>query len=337
RERGAVLRACVALALTAACVVAAAPHAAPTMAARLGSAAPDVYRWLAAQPGDGAVLELPAAATDHDVVGNLRNARYMVASTLHWRPLLNGVTGHNPPIARFYNALARRLPREEAVELLRRAVDVDWVVLHRDALLDHERAAWQQVDVAGLESVARFGDDEVFAVRRDGEPPWGERLVEQMKAADGRTLDGLPTSPLPPGCRAARILDVETPPVLAMAPLALPIPVRFVNDSPCPWPTIAVRPDGLVGLTYAWTDPAGAPYTYPPAPFSPLIRTVAPGETVDDTLVLVPPSGPEGRWRLDVYLTQWGERPPMAERTVFVEARAFRRAPRGGDPLPRLR
>jgi hypothetical protein len=303
------------------------------MPARLGAATPEVYRWLASQPDRGAVLELPAAATDHDVVGNLRNARYMVASTTHWRPLLNGVTGHNPPIARFYNALGRRLPSADAVDLLRRVVDVDWIVLHRDELLDHERAQWDDVRTPGLEPIARFGADEVFAVRRDGEPPWRARLVEQMLGRSDTTLDGLSTALLPAECRSARILAVDAPRVLAMAPLALPVPVRFENTSPCTWPTLGVRPEGLVGLTYAWTDPVGAPYTYPPAPFSPLIRSVAPGETVDDTLVVVPPSGPEGTWRLDVRLTQWGAPDPLASTSVAVETRAFRTRHEGGDPV----
>jgi hypothetical protein len=155
-----------------------------------------------------------------------------------------------------------------------------------------------------------------------------------MVEPSDQTLDGLATAPLPPQCRAARILSVETPPVLAMVPLALPFRVVFENASPCPWPTLGVRPEGLVGLTYAWTDPTGAPYTYPPAPFSPLARTVEPGATVDDTLVVVPPWGPDGRWRLDVRLMQWGDPTPLAEKTDWVDARAFASRPEGGDPLP---
>jgi hypothetical protein len=260
----------------------------------------------------------------------------MLASTAHWRPLLNGYTGHNPPIARFYNAITRRLPDPEALGILTNAVDVDWLVLHRDELLDHERARWEEVRVPGLTSVARFGGDEVFAVQGPPAPRWRERLAEQMLEQDARTLDGVAIAPLSTACRAARILDVETPPVLAMVPLALPFRVVFANASPCTWPTLGVRPEGLVGLTYAWTDPTGAPFTYPPAPFSPLARAVGPGETVDDTLVVVPPSGPDGRWRLDVRLVQWGDPTPLAEKTVWVEARAFASRPEAGDPLPHV-
>lgn len=331
----AVVRVGLGVALAAACAFAAAPHPAPVLASELGPTTREVYRWLAAQPERGAVLELPAAVTDHDVVGNLRNARFMLASTSHWRPLLNGVTGHNPSIGRFYNALTRRLPDPAALRLLTDVVDVDWIVLHRGELLDHERARWDGPPPPGLRSVARFGDDEVFAVERPAKPPLGDALQGRMLGRETATLDGLATTPLAPECRAARILDVTTPPVLAMAPLALPIPVRFANESRCAWPTIGVRPVGLVGFTYAWTDPSGAAYTYPPAPFSPLVTTIEPGATVDDTFLLIPPWGAEGRWRLDVRLVQWGDPVPLAEKTVSIETRAFGSTPaEGGDPLP---
>jgi hypothetical protein len=326
-------RAAAAALLVAATAYAAAPHPAPTLEARLGERTPEVYRWLASRASGGAVLEMPAAATDHDAVGSLRNARYMLASTAHWRPLLNGYTGHNPAIARFYNAVTRRLPDPDAVRLLTEVVDVDWLILHRDELLDHERARWEDVSVPGLTRVARFGGDEVFAVSEPADPAWRARIAEQMSGADARTFDGIPTAPLAPECRAARILAVETPPVVAMVPVALPFRVVFENASPCPWPTLGVRPEGLVGLTYRWTDPAGEPYTYPPAPFSPLARPVAAGTTVDDTLVVVPPSGRDGPWRLDVRLVQWGDPTPLAEKTVTVAARGFAPRPEGGDPL----
>lgn len=322
-----------AFALAAGCAFAAAPRAAPVMSAQLGSRTPAVYRWLALQPGSGAVLELPAAVTDRDVIGNLRNARAMLASTQHWRPLLNGVTGHNPPIARFYNAITRRLPSPAALGLLSDVVDVEYIVLHRDELRDHERSRWEDGVIPGLRSVARFGGDEVFALERPPERPWREKLVEQMAGGE-RSFDGLPTSPLAPRCRAARILWAEPPPVLAMAPVALAVPVRFENASPCPWPTLAVHPQGLVGLTYAWTDPSGAAHTYPPAPFSPLIATVAPGEVVDDTFVLIPPWGPEGRWQLAILLVQWGDPVPLARQVFEVEVRAFSAGSPAGDPLP---
>src|SRR5690606_13715091 len=102
-----------ALALVLGCVVAAAPRPTPVVPARLGDAAPEVYRWLAAQPGCGSVLEVPSNASADDVVGNLRKGRYMVASTIHWRPLVNGYTAYPPTSAPLLAAGIREMPRPD--------------------------------------------------------------------------------------------------------------------------------------------------------------------------------------------------------------------------------
>jgi len=324
-----------ALAAVVACALVAAPRPARTMSAQLGTSTPDVYDWLRDHAGNDAVLELPAAATDHDVVGNRRNAAYMLASTQHWRPILNGVTGHNPPIARFYNAITRRLPDPEALGLLVDVVDVRWIVLHRDALLPHEQALWKNVDAEGLAPVAQIGEAEVFRVTRPPERDWRKALLAAMTGPQEKTFDGISTAPLGEACRAARILSVDAPEVIAMVPVPLPVAVELENESECRWPTLGVHARGLVGLTYRWTDPDGQPFVYPPAPFSPFVATVEPKEKVRDTLVVVPPSGRDGLWRLEVELVQWGEAAPLASRTVSVEVRSFRdEAPSGPDPYP---
>ena len=58
---------------------------------------PPVYRWLAEQPGRDAVVHLPML----DVYGLERRPAfhesvYMVYSTLHWKPLVNGYAGIEP-------------------------------------------------------------------------------------------------------------------------------------------------------------------------------------------------------------------------------------------------
>src|SRR5207249_7366680 len=78
--------------LALACVASAAPRPAPIVPAHLGVNAPPLYRWLARQPNHGAVLEVPAWQVEGDIAGQLASGRYMVASTLHWHPLLNGYT-----------------------------------------------------------------------------------------------------------------------------------------------------------------------------------------------------------------------------------------------------
>ena len=312
------------VAAAVACVVAAAPRPSATLPAELGERAAPVYAWLASQPGAGAVLEVPGAATDSDFVGATRNARYMLASTLHWRPLVNGYSGYEPPSASLLTAAIRRLPSREALAFLVDSVDVRWIVLHRALLVGDEKERWQTVPTPGLELAARFGDDEVYAVTLAPVRPWRDKLRAGAASDPGESWSGIATSPLSADCRKARILAVENPPVIALTAFPVPIPVRFANDSRCPWPAVAVRPDGLVGLTYRWTDPAGN--AQPEGAFSRLIADVPPGATLDEPVVVIPPFGEPGTWQLTVRLAQRGNHEPLAEMTVPVEVKALLRA-----------
>ena len=72
---------------------------------------PAVYRWLADQPGRTPVVHLPML----DVCGLERRPRYhesiyMVYSTLHWKPLVNGYAGIEPARYVKLRELARALP-----------------------------------------------------------------------------------------------------------------------------------------------------------------------------------------------------------------------------------
>ena len=119
---------------------------------------------------------------------------------------------------------------------------------------------------------------------------------------------------------------MRAPAVIALAPITVPVGVRFENASDCPWPALAVRPDGLVGLTYQWIDPAGRPGV-PPQFFSRLLGDVAPHTTVEDTVIVVPEGSQAGRWRLDVLLQQHGVVVPLARASTEVELRPFAAAP----------
>ncbi len=157
----------------------------------------------------------------------------------------------------------------------------------------------------------------------DDFPPAGNSGA-MPRAARLRPLDAPPPEPLAAACRAARIDAAAVPAVIAMAPLPLALPVTFSNLSTCLWPGLAIRPAGLVGFTYRWTDPHGQAYLYPPAAFSPLLADVPAGATLSDSMMVVPPAGDEGAWTLDVDLVQWGVPTPLASVRRKVELRAFR-------------
>lgn len=126
---------------------------------------PPVYAWLATQPGDDAVLELPMLV-DLDRP-TLHESTYMVRSTRHWKRLANGYAGTEPPPYLAFRERMRRFPSPDAIEAIRGA-GIRWVVLHRGGYgpnkrerLDREMPAYAHA----LTEVARFGDDVVYELK----------------------------------------------------------------------------------------------------------------------------------------------------------------------------
>ncbi len=90
-----------------------------------------VHRYLAESSWPGAVAELPIYGRREPH----RNARYLLASTAHWRPLLNGFGGFAPPDFDDTTRLAGMFPSVLAVAWLQ-DVGVGYVVLHTDHYTD---------------------------------------------------------------------------------------------------------------------------------------------------------------------------------------------------------
>jgi hypothetical protein len=310
-------RLAVATAVALLAAFAAAPRPPAVMAAELGDDAPAAYRWLAQHKAPGTIVEVPAAAIEDDVIGNHRNGRYMVASTLHWRPLVNGYTAYPPPLASLLAAAVRELPDTQALATLVDSSDLRWVVVHRDALTAREAARWPEGEqIPGLVHVRSFGGTDIYDVRVARTRPWSDELHERALAPAEDTLEGNSTAPLAPECRAGRILSVDLPERFQPIPLPLRVPVRLENASACTWPALGVRPEGLVGLTYQWTSPSGVAGRVERV--SRLLRDVPPGATVETGMMITPPSGEPGTWRIDVQLEQDGLAEPLARTTRSV-------------------
>ena len=133
--------------------------------------APPVYRWLAEQPGRDAIVELPML----DVYGLERKPAfhesvYMVYSTLHWKPLVNGYAGIEPRRYVQIRELSLRFPAPEFLAAVR-ATGARYVIVHRKG---YGPLQWQRLSAglpAALESgalreVGTFGNDLVYEVGR---------------------------------------------------------------------------------------------------------------------------------------------------------------------------
>jgi hypothetical protein len=127
---------------------------------------PPVYRWLAAQPGQDAVVHLPML----DVYGLERRPAfhesiYMVYSTLHWKPLVNGYAGIEPRRYVQLREILRSFPSPESLVALR-AAGTRYVVVHRKGYGPNQ---WQRLEQrmpealgSSLRERAVLGTDTVY-------------------------------------------------------------------------------------------------------------------------------------------------------------------------------
>ena len=129
--------------------------------------APPVYRWLADQPGRDPVVHVPML----DVYGLERKPAfhesvYMVYSTLHWKPLVNGYAGIEPRHYVQIRELSLRFPADEFLSALR-AVGTRYVVVHRKG---YGPLQWQRLQAGlpaalargALREIGTFGTDTVY-------------------------------------------------------------------------------------------------------------------------------------------------------------------------------
>jgi hypothetical protein len=92
-----------------------------------------------------------------------RNADYMLASTIHWKPLLNGYSGFMPDSYRRMAEAMRRFPDPPTTDLLRMA-GVTHVIIHRNRFGAGRDLLLQRMDTGG-EFQRMTGDEQVRLYR----------------------------------------------------------------------------------------------------------------------------------------------------------------------------
>lgn len=123
---------------------------------------PEIYDVMATARPDAVLAELPLPPAH----GNGRNARYMLASTRHWRPLLNGYSGFVPQSYRHHVEALAGFPRGDTLQTL-----IDLGVTH--IMVHSERWRGGRAAVRALQNrreVVLAAQDEagryLFVVRR---------------------------------------------------------------------------------------------------------------------------------------------------------------------------
>ena len=144
---------------------------------------PPVYRWLAEQPGRDPIVHLPML----DVYGLERRPAfhesvYMVYSTLHWKPLVNGYAGIEPKRYVEIRNLARSFPSEPFLDALR-AIGTRYVIVHRKGYGPNQ---WERLQKGmpealasgALREVTKLGNDTVYELEGGpadpSSPDWTE-------------------------------------------------------------------------------------------------------------------------------------------------------------------
>jgi interleukin-like EMT inducer protein len=120
---------------------------------------PPVYRWLARQPGDFAILEWPSYLEFPD-------ATYGMWTLLHGKRLVNGSSGFDPAFTGEIRQAAADLPDPAAVARIRSVYPLGFVLGHLDQLTAVERARWSGFERAppdGLRAAGRVGETVVLA------------------------------------------------------------------------------------------------------------------------------------------------------------------------------
>jgi hypothetical protein len=123
----------------------------------IGSAAPEVYRFVAQLPASAVLIELPLGEPAFDV-------RYMLYSTWHWRRLVNGYSGGAP---QDYEALTESLKdvatRPDRAWQAISASSATHVIVHEASYANDgglRLSDWLRT--RGAREVAVFGSDRVF-------------------------------------------------------------------------------------------------------------------------------------------------------------------------------
>jgi len=128
---------------------------------RTFSGIPPVYDALRAEPR-AVVVELPMYER-HAFSGN---AVYMLNSTRHWKPLVNGYSGFLPPSYVRTWTDVQRFPGHDALAAMHRR-GITHVVLHEAGFIgSHGQAAFDEVQALGsLQEIAHEGDIHIYRLR----------------------------------------------------------------------------------------------------------------------------------------------------------------------------
>lgn len=124
--------------------------------------APPVYSWLKEQRAGTIVAELPARLPSDFTRPAFHDSIYMVWSTRHWQPLVNGFAGAETPLVQRFRATASSFPENEALQVLKEA-GARYVIVHMRGFGPNQRERLESrvAQMKGrLREVVRFANED---------------------------------------------------------------------------------------------------------------------------------------------------------------------------------
>jgi hypothetical protein len=154
------------------------------------------------------------------------SSHYVLGTTLHWKPILNGHSGYFPPGYDLLRRVAQELPSPAGVLRLHALSGVRFLLVHEEELLPGARRAWADAAERGhLQQLERWGETTLYEIA-DWTP--GAAHADALAASSSRRAarSSLPACPCPP--RPSSRSESATP-----APGPGPASTRTRKDSCC--------------------------------------------------------------------------------------------------------
>jgi hypothetical protein len=223
---------------------------------------PPVYRWLAEQPGDFAIVEWPSF---HE----LPDATYGMWSLLHRKRLVNGSSGFDPPFTQEIRQAVARLPDTRRLAEIRSIYPLRFLLVHLDRLRrPPERASWERFAESppeGLRVVGRFGTTIVLEL--SGEPErsrrWERTFSTDLVAARPHAHVEVALAAEDPEVQPAVDVDFNGRRLTRFVPATAPVALRILLPPPYEKAdrnllrldvSYRLRPDVSAGRTYRIGD-----------------------------------------------------------------------------------
>jgi hypothetical protein len=202
----------------------------------------------------GVTVEIPWRV--HRISTAANGSRYMIGSSLHWNPILNGYTAYVPPTYHFLQRLTQTFPDPAAIAKLQRLTGLRWIIVHPERLGAVQKQLWATAERSGqLQIVKATPSYRIYEIPTD--PRSGSWRAALLADEPGpKTMTGLPrTAIAPPESASPLAVRVRDRMLYEHGSgMSYAVTVSIINPTGRNWPGLDIHREGLVELRYRFLD-----------------------------------------------------------------------------------